>query len=269
MSPPGPARAEASPAVEVEAQDAATVALLRDRQRPRRVEVLLLRRPGAATFAAGAEVFPGGGVEPADRDPEWQELVRAPEARPDLVAFKVAAIRECFEETGVLLARMIEPRPPSTRGTAAPPGLRRRLLRDGPGSFRSGLLRAGLRPAFEDLVFCAHWVTPLGVPRRFDARFFLAKLPPGGGVRPHRGEVPAWRWAEPGAALVEASSGERQILPPTRSVLAEIVLGGSTGAALEQACRSRVRRVLPRLHEINSTRYPGLDLAGIARAHGA
>src|SRR6266540_3156703 len=144
-------------------------------------EVLLVHRPGGADFAPGAYVFPGGAVH--DEDRAWDDQIAA------------AAIRETFEETGILLAR---------KG--------RRFARDaecgalraatgGGRSFAEAMNHLGLCPAFDRLALFARWVTPAQLRRRFDARFYLARLPAGQTVQPQEGEVTDWLWASPGEAL--------------------------------------------------------------------
>jgi 8-oxo-dGTP pyrophosphatase MutT (NUDIX family) len=255
-------------------RDAATVALLRDGPGPdapgRGIEVLLLARPAASRFAPGAEVFPGGSVDPSDADPGWRHTfvsaARDPAVAPRI---RVAAVRETFEECGVLLARDAADRP-------CPPQLLtelaalRRLIHDGhPEEFLGGLRRSGLRPAWEDLAFCAHWVTPVGMPRIFDTRFFLAALPAGQVPKPDTGgELASMRWVGPEQALNAAERGRSLLLPPTRSVLAQLAAQPTVAAALAAARAGRVHRVRPRLAEITPERYPGLDLEAIHPGDG-
>ncbi|MGH7609475.1 MAG: NUDIX hydrolase [Candidatus Dormibacteria bacterium] len=232
------------------------MALIREHPAGPGIEVLLLRRPGNASFAAGAEVFPGGSVEPADLDPAWAELAPSGDPQGLALGLRVAAIRECLEEVGVLLAHR-----PERSAPAAAARLRSELVRVGSEAFLPGFRREGLRPALADLVFCAHWVTPPGVAVRFDARFFLAALPPGQEVTTVQAEeVSSWRWERPELALTQARQGSSQVLPPTRSVLEGLAEMESTERALAAARTSPVTRVEPRLDEITSRRYPGLDL---------
>lgn len=249
-------------------RDAATVALLRDDSGG--LEVLLLSRPADSRFAPGAEVFPGGAVDPSDSHPGWRQLSWIP-ARATAVTTRilVAGVRETFEECGVLLAR-------DGAGLHCPPellpglaSLRLRIHGGHPEEFQAGLKRSGLRPAWEDLVFCAHWVTPSGMPRIFDTRFFLASLPPGQEPDPDAGgELTSMRWVAPGQALREAAEGLCLLLPPTRSVLAELAAQATVAAALQSARSGRVQRVRPKLAEIAAERYPGLDLEAIQPGHG-
>ncbi|HUY25137.1 MAG TPA: hypothetical protein VMV09_07535 [Candidatus Saccharimonadales bacterium] len=256
-------------------RDAATVVLLREGSEHDDpgggLEVLLLGRPAASRFAPGAEVFPGGSVDPSDAAPGWRQL-SAGRARDAAVAprIMIAAVRETFEECGVLLAR-------DGSGRSCPPQLLaglaglRQLIHDGhPEEFQGGLSRAGLRPAWEDLAFCAHWVTPAGMSRIFDTRFFLAALPAGQQAQPDAGgELASMRWVEPAQALKEAELGRCLLLPPTRSVLAQLTAPPTVAAALAAARATRVRRVRPELADITTERYPGLDLEAIRPSDGS
>src|SRR5690349_11198556 len=152
----------------------ATVLLLRDADP---WELLMVRRPGGADFAPGAYVFPGGTVHEDDR------------SFPD--ELRAAAIRELFEEAGILLA------PGAGEREAAAV---RKLVQQG-ARFGDAVTGAGLTLDFDALVLLARWITPALLRRRFDARFYLARMPDGQQVIPQEGEVVAWRWVSPAAAL--------------------------------------------------------------------
>ena len=158
-------------------------------------ELLLVRRPGGADFAPGAYVFPGGTVHEDDR--VFSDEVRA------------AAVREVFEEVGILLA-------PGARDAEC--AQVRDLLANG-ASFGDALSRLGVVPAFDQLVLFARWVTPAQLRRRFDARFYLARMPEGQTVRPQPGEVTDWLWIAPSRAL---SSPEITLVYATRVVLESV-----------------------------------------------
>ena len=158
-------------------------------------ELLMVQRPGGADFAPGAWVFPGGTVQEDDR--AWADEIRA------------AAFRELFEEAGILLAR----------GARDADCKRvRRLLQRG-SSFGAALQKAGLQPDFEALVMFARWVTPSLLRRRFDARFYLARMPEGQAVRPQEGEVTDWMWISPTRALGDPGV---TLVYATRAVLESI-----------------------------------------------
>ncbi|MGA9776600.1 MAG: NUDIX hydrolase [Candidatus Dormiibacterota bacterium] len=225
-------------------------------------EVLLLERADRAHFAPRAQVFPGGSVDPDDRDPRWRELW-SPGALVGLdprapLELRIAAVRETFEECGVLLAEPIGELPVPTAA-----GLERERSAwrlDGRGSFFQLMERLGLRPSATDLIFCAHWLTPEGLSHRFDARFFLAELPRDQSPRPDpMGESGRWRWADPATALEEGRQGECQVLPPTRAVLEWLALGHGVSGTLQAARNTEVVTEQPRLEDVTAERYPGLD----------
>ena len=170
----------------------ATVLLIRDGDP---WELLMVQRPGGADFAPGAYVFPGGTVHEDDR--YFEDEIRA------------AAVRELFEEAGILLAR--EARDAECKVV-------RRALEHG-ASFGEALQKAGLSPDFDALVLFARWVTPALLRRRFDARFYLARLPEGQSVTPQAGEVADWLWVSPSRAL---ASGELTLVYATRAVLESV-----------------------------------------------
>jgi 8-oxo-dGTP pyrophosphatase MutT (NUDIX family) len=162
----------------VDPRPAATVVLARGRAP---WEVLLMRRPGGAEFAPGAYVFPGGSVHREDRS--FADEIRA------------AAMRELFEEVGVLLARR--------RGRFARDADCGRLrdLLSRRVAFTAALAQLELEPAFDRLAYFARWVTPKPLRRRFDTRFFVCRLPAGQTIHPQPGEVEEWVWVLPSAAL--------------------------------------------------------------------
>ncbi len=253
-------------------RDAATVVLLRPPQAPGSgPQVLLLGRPASAKFAPGTQVFPGGSVDYADSDQAWAHLLdpNAANSKSQITEprLKLAAIRETFEECQILLARGPDGAPCTAAQLAAVEAVRPRLRSGDPSALRTAFESVGLRPDLDGLVFCAHWITPEGLPRRFDTRFFLAPLPPGQNPQPDPlGEHSSLRWVDPGIALEEARQGICQMLPPTRAVLAQVASAHSLEEALAIARETPVITIQPRLEEVNPERYPGLDLATL-RGH--
>ena len=208
MLPPGSIN-EGPP---VTPRPSATVLLVRGRQP---WELLLVHRPGGADFAPGAYVFPGGTVHGDDMG--WGDEIR------------MAAVREVFEEVGILLARR-------GRSFAREADCARvRSLVEGGKTFGEALRELRLEPALDRLVMFARWVTPALLRRRYDARFFLAILPPGQVVRPQDGEVTDFLWSTPDHAL---SNPEITLVYATRAVL-ESVAPDKDAAHLF----SRVRRM--------------------------
>ena len=253
-------------------RDAATVVLLRAPATTGAApEVLLLSRPATAKFAPGTQVFPGGSVDPADEDPLWAPLLgsdsTAPDASTPAPSIKLAGVRETYEESGVLLARG-SGGAPCTRAQLAAVEVVRPQLRSGDApALRRILETVGLQPDLVGLVFCAHWITPEGLPRRFDTRFFMAALPPGQiPAADPMGEHSSMRWVDPGTALEEARQGLCQLLPPTRAVLAQIACSHAVEEALATARESPVVTIQPQLGDVNPERYPGLDISTL-RGH--
>lgn len=177
-------------------RQAATVLLYR---RAPELELLFVKRPGGADFAAGAWVFPGGSVHAED------------EGHPD--PWRAAAVRELFEEVGVLFARR-EGRFATDEEAAS---VRDRVAQ-GRGYGRA-LSALGLVPAVGELVYFARWITPEIVRKRFDTRFYLAPVPEGQSVHPQPGEVADWRWAQPSKVLED---GSFMLVFATRRVLESV-----------------------------------------------
>lgn len=201
----------------------ATVLLIRDSDP---WELLLVQRPGGADFAPGAFVFPGGAVHEDDRG--WEDEIRG------------AALRELFEEAGILLVR----------GAVDADCAKVRSRVESGRSFSGALRELGLRPAFEDLVLFARWVTPAQLRRRFDARFYLARLPAGQSVHPQEGEVTSWRWISPREALV---SEEVTLVYATRAVLESVSEALDAESLFEGARKLReVPVVEPRMVETDA-----------------
>ncbi len=169
------------------ARPASTILLLRDGRAG--LEVFMVVRNRQIDFAGGAMVFPGGRVEEADA------VLGEP--------FRIAAIREAFEETGVLLAR---------RGDALLGG--HDLPREVP--FAALLAEHALVPATDALHHFAHWITPIDMPKRFDTHFFAAEAPSGQVARHDGDEAVEGLWLDPTAAVREADAGRATLVFATR-----------------------------------------------------
>jgi recombination protein RecT len=205
----------------------ATVLLVRGREP---WELLLMRRPGGADFAPGAYVFPGGTVR--EDDQSSGDEIRA------------AAVRELFEEVGILLARHGKRFAREDDSEKA-----RHLIANGK-TFGEALRELGLEPAFDRLVMFARWVTPAQLRRRYDARFFLAQLPPNQVISPQEGEVTDWLWIEPQKAL---ASRDLTLVYATRAVLESVASDEDAAKLLSRARRLReIPTVEPRLVQTES-----------------
>jgi 8-oxo-dGTP pyrophosphatase MutT (NUDIX family) len=234
-------------------RDAATVMLLRPSAAGSAgIEVYMLRRQPSMAFAPGAFVFPGGSVDARDADEEvawagpgiaeWGQIFDAP---PELArALVCAAVRETFEESGVLLAgESADSVVADTTGDDWEAD--RQALLDRSISLAELLGRRRLVLRADLLRPWSRWITPVIEPRRFDARFFAAALPQGQRTRDVGGEAAAVAWIEPAAALQAGRRGDIQLWPPTAVSLAELSAFPDVSAALEHP-----REVLPRLPEV-------------------
>ncbi len=245
-------------------RDAATVMLVRDSvdgSGAPAVEVCMLRRNLASEFVAGVYVFPGGSVDPADRGDAADELCRGlSDAEASRImgvpsgglAFWVAAMRECFEEAGVLLA--LSRGAPS--GTAlldtTDPVVRERFeahrleINEG----RAGLLdvcrQEGLVLAADSVHYVSHWITPELAPRRYDTRFFVTAAPSGQVARHDDGETIATIWVRPEDALARFEAGEIELLPPTIDNLGKLAAHSTTEGVMAWARQVRdIPTILP------------------------
>ena len=216
------------------------------------VEVLMLRRVAAMRFAPGAYVYPGGSVDPADNEadvgwhgPDPAEFGARLGASAEMArALVCAAVRETFEESGVLFAG------PPDGPPAVPSGpsweADREALAAGALTLAELLAKRGLVLRADLLVPWARWITPEGEPRRFDARFFAAALPAGQVATGHAAESDHVAWLRPADAIAAARAGEMSLFPPTATTLNDFArAGGEVGAIL--AAPPLIEPVMPRL----------------------
>ena len=197
----------------------------------------MLRRVAAMKFAPGAYVFPGGSVDPADYDapvgwhgPDPAEFGARLGASAEMArALVCAAVRETFEEAGVLLAGapdggpVADPSGPSWEADRA-------ALVAGDVTLAELLSRRGLVLRADLLVPWARWITPEGEPRRFDARFFAAALPAGQVATGHAAESDRIAWLRPADAIESARAGQISMLPPTATTLHDFAVADAAGA---------------------------------------
>jgi 8-oxo-dGTP pyrophosphatase MutT (NUDIX family) len=246
-------------------QPASTVTLVRDA--PGGIEVLLLQRAHTLKFMPGAYVFPGGALDPEDSSPdlcamcaglEDETASRALGLERGGMAYWIAAIREAFEEAGILLAYDAEGEVVDTRGAAQRYRAHRRALDQRRGHF-GGIVRGeGLRLAVDRLTYFGHWITPERIPRRYDTRFFLAVAPERQEAMHDNQETIAHVWIRPEEAL-DAQARERLGLRfPTIRTLEEFA-GHATASGLVAALASRrvVRPLLPRFTRDGRQVLPG------------
>jgi 8-oxo-dGTP pyrophosphatase MutT (NUDIX family) len=260
----------------VPVRDAATVMLIRDGTRG--VEVFMLRRTLSAVFASGMYVFPGGAVDEADRSAEVgaccdgltdAEASRQLEIAGGGLAYWIAAIRECFEEAGVLLARQPDGHPVRFDEPAVEQRYLAHRAAVHAGDRRLVQLCAleGLRLATDDIHYVSHWITPIGERRRFDTRFFVARAPQAQEPLHDDHETIASLWVRPAEALAQAESGELAMIEPTTKNLELLVPYATADEALTAlGSRGRPPTIRPKLRRNSEGRVevvlpgaPGFD----------
>ncbi len=202
---------------------AATVLLLRDS--PQGIEVLMTRRSMTASFAPGAYVFPGGGIDAADALAHGQSTRRLAQSNWHLTQ-AIAAIRESFEELGVLLAQRADG---TTLDTAAIAQLDRKA------PFAAQCAEQGLTLSGADVFVLAHWITDRDLPRRFDVPFLVARMPEGQEPVADESEQFEPLWVRPADALKRHEAGGFFIIFPTIRTLERLQNFESVDAVL-QAC---------------------------------
>lgn len=243
--------------VPVTPRPAAGVILARDTDAS--PEVLLVRRRADMGFAAGAYVFPGGTLDEEDSDPSWERWLIEPTAEavagaadpegPAGPTFVIAALREMFEETGVLLSA--GPSPDRDHLAAE----RARLV-SGDRRFLDIVAGLGVRLAGDRLVLCARWITPESLSRRYDARFFLAESPPDAEVSAELGELVEHVWVAPGEALERYFDHDFRMLFPTARTLAWLEEGDSVAEWRRRFLANATAPILPRLRRVGDEVIP-------------
>jgi 8-oxo-dGTP pyrophosphatase MutT (NUDIX family) len=252
---------------EVTPVPAATVTLVRDSDAG--LEVLMLQRNFQSGFMPGMYVFPGGALDAADYSP--QACARCvglddPAASSVLklerggLAYWVAAIRESFEEAGILLAC-------DARGDvlalSEPAGIERfrvhrQALNAGEQEFIALLARESLRLPADRLVYFSHWITPLGAPRRYDTRFFVARAPDAQDALHDNLETIDHVWVQPGNALEAHGGGKLNMRTPTLRTL-ELFARFAAVDELIAAMRTQheVPAIMPRIAKDGRRVLPG------------
>ncbi len=227
---------------------AATVMIVDDRPD---LQVLMIERNAKMVFAGGMWVFPGGRVDPEDADEFERHCEGLDDAaasgligvEADGLAYWVAAIRENFEEAGLLLGRSRSRGLPMSDALA---GERQRLHRR-ETSFLDIVKAHDLVLDTHAVHYVAHWITPLGSPRRFSARFFVTHPPEGQSVTHDESETVGWAWVSPKTALAAFERNEMVMMSPTVRMLRCLNLFDSAADVMAAASmnlsdeRARVR----------------------------
>ncbi|MFP5019291.1 NUDIX hydrolase [Pseudonocardia phyllosphaerae] len=237
------------PQTPVEPRPAATVLLVRDEPGSGDLQVFLQRRVAGMAFAGGMTVFPGGGVARDDTpdpdrwtgpDPERFGARLGLDAEP-AAAVVTAAVRETFEESGVLLA--------ATDGDAPGPvghlADDRAQLVDHRVSLPWLLAEHDLQLRADLLVPWSRWITPQGQPKRYDTAFLVARVPEGQDADDHTSEAVEARWWRPADALAAYETGDVKLMPPTLRTLQELAEHNDTAAVLDAAESRDISPITP------------------------
>jgi 8-oxo-dGTP pyrophosphatase MutT (NUDIX family) len=245
------------PDVPATPRPAATIVLMRDGTSG--LEILMLRRNRKAGFVPGAYVFPGGRVDGSDAEPdvlarldgltaaEASRRLALPDGDPPAIAYYLAAVREAFEETGILVAHREDGSAPPTAAADGDIDTLRDDLMEDRVSFGEVMERMGCRIEGDSLEYLAHWITPVVEPRRYDARFFAAKVRPNAEPVVDPREMTDAVWVTPAGALERNRDGTMPMVFPTLKTLQRLAIYRDVDAALAGLGRREVPTILPRL----------------------
>jgi 8-oxo-dGTP pyrophosphatase MutT (NUDIX family) len=244
---------------DVAVRDAATVMLVRDTAEGGGFEVFMLRRNLQSDFVGGAYVFPGGAVDEADRHADLETVCtgRSDDQASAMLgvdsgglAYWVAAIRECFEEAGVLLALDNDGRILSFTDAEVKARFERHRADVDRGARRlvDVCEQEGLQLAVDRIHYFSHWITPVGPPRRYDTRFFVTAAPAEQVPLHDDRETIANLWVRPADALARHERGELDLIFPTIRNLEAIARFDSSAELLAAAAAiEEVPAILPRI----------------------
>lgn len=228
-------------------RDASTVVVLRDRKS---LEVLLMQRHSKSGFMGGAYVFPGGKVDetdcftPSHDSHDLKKLISSFDSTPGTApstarktGYAVAACRELFEESGLILGADPITRNPSN--TSQNPANHR--------SFNESLMEVDMFKAIESLHYFAHWVTPSYEKKRFDTRFFVARAPEGQKLTPDPREVTDLVWMPVRSVLHRQSQNEIMLPPPTLKILEDLASFEKVDEVIECTRHGEVQALMPKI----------------------
>ncbi|MFZ5719593.1 MAG: NUDIX hydrolase [Pseudomonadota bacterium] len=220
---------------------AATILLLRDQPQ---FEVLMVKRHHQIDFASGALVFPGGKTHEGDHDPAWAEHSLGWEHfDAEQRGLRIAAIREAYEEAGILLAEGLDG---SDFAEVCDPTLRSAVDR-GEVHFLDVVRDLGVRLRLDALTVFSRWITPVMMPKRFDTWFYAVTAPPDQVAACDGRETVDAEWIAPSEVLRLADSGERTVIFPTRM---NVKLLAEAESAEDTVARAQARTLIPVLPEV-------------------
>ncbi len=228
---------------------AATILLVRDAPE---FQVLMVKRHHQIDFAGGALVFPGGKTHAGDGDPAWETHIGSAAADPTQRALRIAAIREAYEETGILLARAANG--DHFTGSLAAAEARDAVAAD-TRSFLDLVDSLGLKLDLDAPTVFARWITPEMMPKRFDTWFYIAHAPADQLALCDGWETVDAEWIAPAEALRLGELGERTVIFPTRMNLKLLAEAGGAADAIARASARTLVTVEPRQIEREGERF--------------
>ncbi|MEM6414794.1 MAG: NUDIX hydrolase [Pseudomonadota bacterium] len=226
---------------------AATIILLRDINSidsPAFQAAMIERHKGMA-FAGGATVFPGGAVDPSDSDKRWPSLCDGLSADRIIARGQIAAIREAFEEIGILLARNHDEQGfVSSEKVTALQEWRSRIEADG-AHFIKMVTENNLRLTCDRLVLFAHWIGPPHISKRYDTLFFAARAPTDQKLIQDGVEATSATWISPKKALDDLEQNKRRIIFPTARNLELLCVKETIDETLNWANERKIEPIIP------------------------
>ena len=227
---------------------ASTVLIIRNGEND--IEVFMVVRHHQIDFASGALVFPGGKVDTKDIDPDIRDFIIPDKDYADEeLSFRIAAIRESYEESGVLFANYKEDENLINNEKLEELHRWRDKFNNNETSMQEFAKKENLKFSTESLIPFAHWITPDLMPKRFDTRFYLAAVPDGHqGIHDGNESVDSL-WISPKQAIKDCLSEKRTIIFPTRMNLEKLRNSKTVEEALSNARKQRIVTVIPKLEK--------------------
>lgn len=235
-----------------EIRSSATILLIQEMDE---LEVLMLKRYQGDDILSGAMMFPGGKLEDHDEIDDWAELAIGWNKTPKVErGLRIAAIREAFEETGIMLGQ-------NAKNNMADAELLsvRKAIEAGELSFYDYVQRQGITLDLQALTLFSRWQTPPTLGRRFDTYFYLAAAPKGQVAVADGREAVKTEWIAPQNALNLAANNQRKMLFPTRMNLKMLGESAEYDVAVSQAKVREIQKVEPEIEQRGEDRYLILD----------
>ena len=232
-----------------EPRPAATILLLRDAPE---FQVLMVKRHHQIDFASGALVFPGGKTHAGDQDPAWAEHCTGwTQFDDEQRVLRIGAIREAFEEAGILLAERLDG---STFGEACDLSVREAVDR-GETAFLDVVKGLGVRLRLDALTVFARWITPVMMPKRFDTWFYAVRAPADQVAACDGRETVDAEWIGPAEILRMEAAGERTVIFPTRMNVQLLAEASSAADCVARAEARTLVTVLPKVEVRGESRF--------------